>query len=59
MAEERIDYEEFFEFPANQPTANKDCTAKCKVCPRGSKPKRYTLTSKGNLLKHLSSLHNA
>ena len=52
-----MDYDEFFIFPAQQPTTTKDCMAKCKVCGHGSKPKKYTLTSKGNLLKHLSTMH--
>ena len=50
---ERIEYEEFFTFP-QQPSTNKDCKAKCKIC-QGYR--KYTLNSKGNLLKHLNTMH--
>ena len=37
-----------------RPLTNKDCKARCKIC---SRQYRYTLTSKGNLLKHLQTSH--
>ena len=48
-----VDYCCFFSFPP-RPSNNKDCVAKCKICSHSYK---YTLTSKGNLLKHLQVSH--
>ncbi|XP_011404500.1 PREDICTED: zinc finger BED domain-containing protein RICESLEEPER 3-like [Amphimedon queenslandica] len=57
-----VDYSLFFSLPA-RPTKNNECVATCKLCPKlCSKTKgnnyKYTLTSKGNLLKHLQAAHN-
>ena len=44
----------FFSLPS-RPSNNKDCKAKCKAC---SKVYKYTMTTKGNLLKHLQVAHS-
>ena len=49
-----VDYTVFFSSPSPPPLNNKDCVARCKTC---SKPYKYTLTTKGNLLKHLQTSH--
>ena len=46
-------YTDFFVFPDVVKT-KEDCSAKCKLC---FKPYKYTLTTKGNLLKHLQTKH--
>ena len=51
-----VKYEEFFELPKS-PRSNEECSAKCRLCPPGHKPYKYTLNSKGNLLKHLQTVH--
>ena len=48
-----VDYCHFFSFPP-RPSSNRECIAKCKTC---SKNYKYTLTTKGNLLKHLQVSH--
>ena len=50
-------YEEFFVFPSQTVSlSTKHCIAKCKLC---LKKYKYTLlTTKGNLLKHLQTLHS-
>ena len=50
-----VKYSTFFELPDKRPTAPSKCIAKCKLCQKNYK---YTLTSKGNLLKHLETAHN-
>jgi hypothetical protein len=45
---------EFFTFPVPNAVKKEDCVAKCKVC---LKCYKYTLTTKGNLLKHLQTKH--
>ena len=54
----RVKYEEFFVLPntksgTSRPTQSK-CVAKCKLCHRLYK---FTLSTKGNLLKHLQTAH--
>ncbi len=49
-----IDYSTFFNLPA-RPQMIKDCVAKCKAC---RKDYKFTLTTKGNLLKHLQTSHS-
>ena len=49
----RINYNDFFSLPEKPDTPSK-CIGKCKYC---SRPYKYTLTSKGNLLKHLQTSH--
>ena len=49
-----IDYSFFFKLPT-RPQMNKDCVAKCKTC---LKDYKFTLTTKGNLLKHLQTSHS-
>ena len=51
-----VKYEEFFHLPL-KPSKASECLAKCKLCPDGTQPYKYTLTTKGNLLKHLQSSH--
>lgn len=57
MAPCPISYEEFFVLPSLKPTTSKECKAKCKLC--NCQEYKYTLTSKGNLLKHLQNMHEA
>ena len=49
-----VKYDTFFLLPDKRPTAPSKCIAKCKLC---QKQYKYTLTSKGNLLKHLEIAH--
>ena len=49
-----IDYPQFFYLPDVAPTTKEECRAKCKLC---SKFYKYTLTTKGNLLKHMQTKH--
>ena len=50
-----VTYTDFFDLPARS-GSSKDCQAKCKVCSHTSK---HTLTTKGNLLKHLQTSHGS
>ena len=50
----RVDYNSFFELPDTKPTTQAQCLARCKLCRR---PYKFTLTTKGNLLKHLQNAH--
>ena len=50
-----VTYSDFFDLPTWS-GSSKDCQAKCKVCSRTYK---YTLTTKGNLLKHLQTSHGS
>ena len=52
-----VDYHQFFTFPDVAPKKNEECKAKCKLCHKTKKPYKYTLTTKGNLLKHLQIKH--
>uniref|UniRef100_A0A1X7TDU9 Uncharacterized protein n=1 Tax=Amphimedon queenslandica TaxID=400682 RepID=A0A1X7TDU9_AMPQE len=52
-----VKYEEFFHLPLTKPSKASKCLAKYKFCPDGTQPYKYTLTTKGNLLKHLQSSH--
>ena len=49
----RVNYDVFFVLPS-KPDAPSKCIAKCKLC---LKPYKYTLSSKGNLLKRLQTSH--
>ena len=49
-----INYQEFFDFPSAKPTRASQCHAKCKIC---NKSYKYSLTTKGNRLKHLKLAH--
>ena len=49
-----IDYQSYFELPKVKPTSQSKCLARCRIC---RKVYKYTLDSKGNLLKHLRNVH--
>ena len=49
-----VNYSVFFHLPDKRPSASSKCLARCKLC---QKQYKYTLTSKGNLLKHLEATH--
>lgn len=49
-----IDYQSLFELPKVKPTSQSKCLARCRIC---RKVYKYTLDSKGNLLKHLRNVH--
>lgn len=49
-----VNYESFFVFPSAVSMV-KDCVATCKLC---KKKYKYTLTTKGNLLKHLKTAYS-
>ena len=50
----RVNYKEFFEHPETRPTTHFKCLARCRLC---RKVYKFTLTTKGNLLKHLQTAH--
>ena len=50
----RVNYEAFFVLQNSPPDVPSKCLAKCKLC---HNPYKYTLNSKGNLLKHLQISH--
>ena len=49
-----VKYNMLFILPETRPTVSSKCLARCKLC---QKTYKYTLTVKGNLLKHLETAH--
>ena len=54
MSKVCVMYNMFFILPETRPIVSSKCLARCKLC---QKTYKYTLTSKGNLLKHFETAH--
>ena len=50
----KLNYNDFYNFPQSPPTLNEQCIAVCKICSREYK---YSLNTKANLNHHISNSH--